>query len=609
MNILWDVSQFVGVLALEYSSAFPANLPVGTAFQADPITKPPSLFANSRGVIVSIAAFSAICNFLLLVVPFYSIQVFDRVLSSGSFETLIMLSLAAGGALVFYGLFELFRTRLLVRLGAGLEARHGPIMLMREMQGAQVSGSPLQDLRELSGYVASSSFVNLLDAPWCPVFVALIWAINPTLGVIALVACFIFLIIGLISDRITRGCLDRARLATSALSEMAAQFRRLRELARAMGLIPNIVARWRILTQRSVVANLNSGDRVGAMSSLARFLRLLVQITLMGVGISLVLRQELTPGVLIAVSLLLSRALAPVEQSIGAVRAFANAKTAYKRLSVELAAYEAAADQMPLPEPRGDVTVNDVTLVVEGRKEPILEKVSLDVPAGTVLAVIGPSGSGKSTLLRMMAGVQPATDGTIRIDGAKLQDWPAQQIGERIGYLPQDVELLTGSIAENIAGFTTDIQSQQVMNAAKVANLEGLVQQLPNGFNTIVGPGLNVLSGGQRQRVGLARALHGDRKILLLDEPDAHLDDEGQAKLMSTIRAARASGVTVIFTSHRKTMLAVCDAVAVLIDGRVTKVGDAKSVLSSFSKQAVVPPPLPSVTTKALFKGQTTDRS
>ena len=552
------------------------------------------LFQGSRGIIKAIAAFSAIANLLLLTVPFYTIQLFDRVLSSNSYETLVMLTIVAVGCLIFYGIFELLRTRLLVRLGASLEQEYGGVMLTRELQGGTtpdgVASRPLQDLREVAGYVGSASFVNLLDAPWCPVFVIIIFLINPVLGWIALVAALLFIAVGLISDRMTKGFLVEARAVASLQNETSAEFRRNAELARAMGLVPNLVARWEMIAGRSLRANINSGDRVGALSSIARCLRLMVQVALMGVGVALVLRQELTPGVLIATSLLLARALAPLEQSIGAVRAFAAAQQAHQRLTRELAEIDREADKMRLADPRGQISAEGVGLRVEGRKAPIVEDIAFDLAPGEVLAMIGPSGSGKSTLLRMIAGLQPFTAGSIRIDGTRVADWHGQQIGERIGYLPQDIELMTGTIAENISGLSPDLVPASVLAAAKAANLEELVQQLPKGFNTVVGPYGVTLSGGQRQRVALARAFHGDRRILLLDEPDAHLDDDGQQKLARAIKQAKAHGTTVIFTSHRRSMLAASDKLLVLINGRVSHFGDTASVIATMAGGGNGPP-------------------
>jgi PrtD family type I secretion system ABC transporter len=539
----------------------------------------PRLFQSSRGVIWAIFVFSGISNLLLLTAPLYSTQLFDRVLSSGSFETLVMISLMATGGVIFYGIFDYLRTRLLVRLAANLECEFSGRVLNQELaaSGKHVAGEgrPTQDLQELSQYLASPSFVGLLDAPWCPLFVLVIFALHPLLGWIALAAAAVLFGLGVVSDRITRAPMTKARALAGIQNEMANQFRRSAELARAMGLVPNIVARWQTLGMKTTVANLNSGDRVGAMSSLARFLRTFVQMALMGAGITLVLKQELTPGIVFASSLLLSRALAPVEQSIVAVRAFGNARSAYDRLTNHLARFEAEAAKMQLADPRGAIEVENVTVSVEGRKTPILDEVSFKIAPGEIVAVIGPSGSGKSTLVRVLAGLLPTTAGTVRVDGVKLADWPSQQLGDRVGYLPQDVELVTGTIAENISGLDPNAQHETILAAAEAASLTDLVADLPQGFNTVIGTFGVALSGGQRQRVGLARALHGDRRILLLDEPDAHLDDVGQQHLASSIRAAKERGTTVVFTTHRRSMLAVSDKVLVMTAGRVSRFCEA----------------------------------
>jgi PrtD family type I secretion system ABC transporter len=475
----------------------------------------------------------------------------------------------------------MMRARLLVRVAAQIEMEHGPRVLEIELASQGGEDKPLQDLREVSHYMGSSGFINLVDVPWCPIFVGVIFMMHWLLGTIALLAALLFLAMGWLSDQFTRTSIEKSRASLKVQMDMAQQFRDSGDLVRAMGLVPNIVTRWSHLCAATTIANINSGDRSGVMGSAARFMRLLVQIIIMGVGMSLILKQELTPGVLIAASLVLSRALAPVEQSIGAVRSFNSARAAYNRLVKVLDRYEQRRPKLGLREPVGALSAEALSYTVEGRKAPVLSDVSFENKPGEVVAVVGPSGSGKSSLLRILAELQPASGGDVRLDGTKLSDWPEQQRGERVGYLPQDVDLMTGTIAENIAGFSNSQEAgKAVIEAAEAANLVGLIQHLPEGFNTIVGPYGRNLSGGQRQRIGLARALCGDRRIVLLDEPDSHLDQEGQQALTRTLATLKRKGCTVVFTTHRRSMLSSADKVMVLMDGRVTQFADTKAALS-----------------------------
>lgn len=551
-----------------------------------------SEIGKQSGEIAAIALFGSVANSLLLVVPLYSLQVFDRVLSSGSVETLVMLTLIAVAALGFYGLFEALRSRLLIRCSTALETQLGGRLLTFELaqanRGSQTTGASLRDLREVTSFIGSPNFAALLDIPWAPIFTFVIFMIHPMLGAVALIASVLLIVIGVVSDRTTRDAIDKARGSAMVMSQTTDQFLRNAELLRAMGVAEHAVSRWRSYSDAAIAYFMQSGDRISMLSAVARMLRLGVQVALTGIGILLVLKQDVTSGVVFASTLLLGRALGPLENSITAFKAFAEARNAYRRIDAVLNAIHEtdAHPKVELPEPQGHFQLKDVTVHVPGRDVPLLRGISLDLQAGQVLGVVGASGSGKSTLLRYWAGIAVPNSGSIRLDGADLKDWHPAQLGRQIGYLPQDTELLSGTVANNIACLDPQATPESIIAAAKAANLHEAILRLPQGYNTQVGPSGALLSGGQRQRIGLARAFYGNRRILILDEPNAHLDADAERQLASSVLAAKRRGCTVIIATHRTQILDVVDRLAVLENGVLVQYGDARAVIKDMQERA-----------------------
>lgn len=546
------------------------------------------LFDGQRGLIASIFIVSIFVNILILTAPLYMLQLFSRVMSSGSIPTLIALTIGAVIALIFFFLFDAIRQRLVARLGTRLEARTGPVVLKALMGGnlpADVQTSePIRDLQIVRGFVTSPVLIALLDAPWSVLFLALIFLFHPLLGVVAMIGLILLFTLGLISEiagrKPSQSANEASTEANSAVDEMLMNA----EVVHAMGQSQAMVERWTYKSFASIVFGTVASDRVALMTSLAKTVRMGLQIAVLGVGVILVLRNELTPGLMIAASILLGRAAAPVEQSIAGWTALLTARQSRDRLNLLLSHVGDIEDQMELPEPDGRLSIEGATVLMQGQQNPTLLDVSLELRPGQSLGLIGASGAGKTTLARAIVGLQPLSRGYIRIDDAALTDWPAEQIGQHIGFLPQRTDLFRGTVAENIAMMNQNAKASDIVAAAKMAQVHDLILKLPGGYNYDVGPRGEALSAGQRQRIGLARAFFGDRKVIVLDEPNANLDPSGEIALAQAIRSATGRGAIVIVITHRMNLLREVSHAAVLQDGRIERFGEARGILDAVAQ-------------------------
>ncbi|WP_264214780.1 type I secretion system permease/ATPase [Leisingera thetidis] len=524
-------------------------------------------------------------NLLVLTAPLYMLQLFARVMASGSIPTLIALTTGAALALVFFFLFDMIRQRLVARLGSRLEARLSPLVLEGMISGrrpaALARAEPIRDIQELRGFVTSPLFLALLDAPWSLIFLALIFLFSPVLGAVALVGLVLLFSLGLLSELLARGPMDTAGRQAAETNAAVAEMMNNAGLIHAMGKTAPLIARWQLKAFSALVFNTLATDRVALMTSLAKAVRMGLQIAVLGTGVVLVINNQLTPGLMIAASILLGRAAAPVEQSIAGWRGFLKARAAHGRLNEFLAHMGAAPERLALPEPEGRLSVENATVVLPGRADPLLLDITLALKPGQSLGLIGPSGAGKTTLAHALAGLQPLARGHIRIDDAALTDWDPAQIGQHIGFLPQRVELFQGTVAENIALMDPDARPSDVVAAAKLAQVHGMILSLPGGYNAEVGPRGEFLSAGQRQRIGLARAFFGDRKLIVLDEPNANLDPEGEEALACAIEEACARGAAVVAVTHRLSLLRRVSHAALLQDGRIARFGEARQVIEA----------------------------
>lgn len=525
--------------------------------------------------------FSLFINLLLLTVPLYSMQVFDRVLTSRSAETLLMLTLLAVGALLTQLALEIIRGRLLLEAGATLERLLGPRVLegtlRQALTPANASIANLGDLAQLRGFLSGGTITALFDAPWAPLYLGLIGLLDPRLGGIAGVGALTLLTLAYLNERLTRAPLRTIHCSAHTAGSVADATLQNAEVVQALGLLPALRCRWEQASAEVLNAWLRASRASGTISGFSRCARLLIQVAIMAVAARLVIEQTLTSGVMLASTLLLARALAPMETAIGGWKALVEARAAYHRLDALLNTQEAIA-ATALPAPTGVLVVNKLAYVIAGVDRPLLQGVTFTLEPGTALGILGSSGSGKSTLARLIAGCWQPYSGEVRLDGADLRQWPRERLGHYVGYLPQDVQLFAGTVAENIARLNATA-AEPILAAARCAHAHDLIVHLSYGYDTRLGPGGAGLSGGQRQRVALARAVFGQPRLVVLDEPDASLDAEGEEALRATLRALRAAGTTVVVVSHRTTLLAELDSLLVLKDGQSQLFGPRDAVL------------------------------
>ena len=551
------------------------------------------VFDGQRNVIVAIFVASIFVNLLILTAPLYMLQLFSRVLASGSMATLIALTTGAAIALVFFFLFDAIRQRLVNRLGTRLEARLNPIVLTGMVGGTVPpelrSSQPIRDIQDVRGFVTSPIFIALLDVPWSFAFVALIFVFSPILGIVSVIGISILLGLGILNELIGRApdrdAAEAARDANSSVEEMMHNA----EIIHAMGKTRVQVERWTVRSFSAIVFGTIASDRVAFMTSAAKFVRMALQIAVLGVGVVLVTMNQLTPGLMIATSILLGRAAAPMEQSIAGWRGLLGARAARDRLNVFLAHLDQEPERMEMPEPEGYLSVENATVMLPDRQNPVVFDVSFNLKPGESLGLIGPSGAGKTTLAKALVNLQPLARGHIRIDDAALTDWNQEQIGTYTGFLPQRVELFKGTIAENIAMMDPNAKPSDIVAAAKLANVHQLILQLPGGYNAEVGPRGEFLSAGQRQRIGLARAFFGDRKLIVLDEPNANLDPEGEAALAQAIQSVTERGAIVVVVTHRMNLLRCVTHAALLQDGRLARFGAARDIIDAVTQPLTKP--------------------
>jgi len=538
-----------------------------------------------------IAAFSLVINILMLTSSLYMMQVFDRVLASGSIGTLMFLTLAAAGALGLMASLDFVRSRILSRLGEWINRRLGPVTLERSLEsvlaGKNDRSDALRDLETLRGFF-SGGITFLFDAPWVPVYIAVIYLLHPILGHTAVAAAVILFSLALANSALTGKPLAAAGNASRRAMRTADAALRNAEAVEAMDLMPGITRRWE-RDQSDMLENQALVARVGAMLlDITKFLRQMVQIAILALGAWLVVKHELTGGAMIAGSIILSRALQPVEQAISGWKQVSNARAARKRLQEFLNRPQRRPSGLTLPAPTGHLVVDNLVFKHPNSQKPILKGVSFDARPGEAVAVIGPSAAGKSTLARLLVGLHPPISGTVRLDGAEIFNWRRDDIGRFLGYLPQDVELFSGTVAENIARLR-EPDASAVVAAAQLADCHDMILRLPAGYDTEIGDGGTMLSGGQRQRIGLARALYGNPKLVILDEPNASLDIEGDDALNQAIAAMKEKGATVVVIGHRPSTLSQVERILVLRDGRVGMFGPRSEVIESLKRQRVQP--------------------
>ena len=542
------------------------------------------IYQASRSTLVSAAVFSSLVNILMLTGPIFMLQVYDRVLASGSVPTLITLVIVLTGAYFYYGFLEYLRARLMVRLGRRVEEKMRSRVFdavtthaLRRTPG--VGSQPLNDLATIRQYLSGQGPFAFFDMPWMPFYLGIIFLMHWMLGAAALAAAVAIFTLAVFSERATRGPLQEATKATVKASIMTDEGRRNTEALHSLGMVGVMRQRWVEVQQTALDHQTIANDAGGMLGAISRVLRLFVQSGILGLGAYLAILGEITPGAMIAASIIMSRALAPVEQAVANWQQFLSFRKARERLTQVLRSVPIGNDKMPLPAPRGALAVENLIVQLPGVEKPLLQGISFTVEPGEGIGVIGPTGAGKSTLARALVGIIPPTRGHIRLDGATLDQRAPDDLGRQIGYLPQDVQLFDGTAAQNISRFQPDADPDAIVAAAKLANVHDLIMRLPDGYNTQLGENGARLSTGQRQRVALARALYGDPVLFVLDEPNSALDAEGEAALDFAIRQAMQRGAAVVVIAHRPSALAAIPKMLVLSDGKTAAMGPRDEIM------------------------------
>jgi len=541
-----------------------------------------------KGTFYTIGVFSAIINLMALVPSLYMLQVYDRVLASRNEITLLMLTLLMLGAYLFSSGLELIRSFVLVRVGAKFDMQLNKRLYTAAFeqnlkQTGTNAGQSLNDLTTLRQFLTGNALFAFFDAPWFPIYLAVIFMFQPWLGLFALCGVIILIVLAIVNERITHAPLKEANNMAIAASTAATNNLRNAEVIESMGMLPNLMGRWYKMHGKFLGLQADASQKAGSIGAATKFFQTALQSLVLGMGALLVLDNLITPGMMIAASILVGRTLAPVQQLIGVWKNWSSTRTAFERLTQLLENNPARPAGMPLPAPQGRLTVEGVTAAPPGVRNPIVKNVSFGIMPGDVLGVIGPSGSGKSTLARLLVGVWPTMMGKVRLDGADIYSWNKAELGPHLGYLPQDIELFSGTIAENIARFG-DIDSEKVVLAAKRANVHDMILHLPEGYDTRLGDGGAGLSGGQKQRLGLARAMYGDPSLIVLDEPNSNLDEFGEQALVNAIIELRKRGKTIVLVTHRPSALGATTKLLVMREGAVQMFGPTKDVMKAINE-------------------------
>lgn len=549
------------------------------------------ILESCQGCLLVAALFSLFINVLQLASPLYMMQVYDRVLNSRSEGTLVMLTIITLGMMMVSALLELTRSRVLVRTGAifdeKLNVRLFDAVFERQLRIPRAQrAQPLQDLATLRQFMTGQGLFAFFDAPWAPVFIVILFLFHPVLGMIALGGGIVLFILAVATEFATRAPLGRANVEAIANQQFVENSLRNIEAVEAMGMMPGLRRRWRKRHHRTLGFQAQASDRSALLAAASRFTRLALQTAMLGGGAYLAIVNEITPGMMIAASIISGKALAPIDMAVGSWGGLIGARMAYRRLEELLATVPPKGQTMELPAPTGRVSVEGVLAGPPGSHVATVKNVSFTIEAGEAVGIVGPSAAGKSTLARLLVGVWLPHAGKVRLDGADVSNWPREALGPHIGYLPQDIGLFDGTVAENIARFG-EIDAGKVVAAARKAGIHDMILRLPQGYDTPIGDGGGALSGGQRQRMGLARALYGDPTLLVFDEPNSNLDDEGEAALVAAIRALKAAGKTVVVIAHRPSVLAAMDKVMVMRDGTIPLYGPRADVLAKVVRPAI----------------------
>jgi PrtD family type I secretion system ABC transporter len=554
-----------------------------------------SALRTYRTILTAIIAMSIAINALMFVSPLYMLQVYDRVLHSRNEKTLVMLSLIALLLLAIYGVIEWFRSRVLVRAGLRFDDMISKGLFTRVVTNTlhhpqARSEFVLSDIDRLREFLTGPGLIALCDVPWTPAFLVACFIFHPLVGWISLIGALVIFALALANEFMTKKTLVEASGHSQAAQHFANATLQNVEVIRALGMENNLRSRWHVMHSSMLAKQAFSSDRAGALLSTSKFVRMSLQTIILGAGAYLAIEGQISGGSIIACSILMGRALQPVDQVVGQWKQFVSARQAYARLNKIFDDVPEEIDRVDLPVPHGNLVADQLATAAPGSRHLLLQGVTFNVNAGEALAVVGPSGAGKSSLIRTLVGVWQPTAGSVRLDGAELQHWNRDDLGSHLGYLPQTVELFAGTIAENIARFRAGVASEEIIEAATQAHVHQMIQSLPDGYETQIGAGGRQLSGGQRQRIGLARALFRNPSVIVLDEPNANLDSDGEEALFQVIHELKARKRAVIFVTHKINLVALSDKTIIIADGRMRSFGSTRDMLQPKAAPDAIPP-------------------
>ena len=543
-----------------------------------------------KGSFLSVGFFSLFVNALMLAPTFYMIQVSGRVVPSSSTSTLIMLTLIMTILMLTLGSLEWVRSRIMVRISNQLD-----VSLSRDVYrasfkkalssgGMDASAQSLNDLTSLRQFLTGTGLFAFFDAPWLPIYTAVMFLFHPWFGWMTVGCALVLVVLAFLNQRYTGKAISEANQQSVIANLQTTKNLRNAEVIESMGMLDTLMARWNVRQRRVLALQSDASDKGGIITSISKTFRTWAQSIMLALGAYLVITHEVNPGLMMAGSLLLGRALAPIDQMIGSWKGFVAARVQYGRLNDTLEKLNAEPKRMALPDPEGHIQVENLVVAPPGAKAAVIRNISFVTPVGSIVGIVGPSAAGKSTLARALLGIWPPQHGTVRLDGADIAAWDKQKLGPHLGYLPQDIELFEGTISDNVARFGK-VDPEKVVLAARIAGVHEMILQLPDGYDTVIGSeGIN-LSGGQRQRIGLARAIYGSPRLIVLDEPNSNLDDVGEKALAVALQKIKETGATVFIISHRPSILSRLDRVMVMAGGTITMYGARDQVIAELAQQ------------------------
>jgi ATP-binding cassette subfamily B protein len=544
---------------------------------------------TAKPVFIYVGVFSFFINFLLLLMPLYSLQVLDRVLSTGSLETLFWLTVIMISAFVSAGFLQALRSFVMIRIGEWIDGSLSTSLLSISLAHAASNGTRgtqnLRDLNTIKGFLTGNGLITFFDAPWSIIALLILFIIDAELGIITLFGCILLLGLAWLNEISMRKLLNNANEASVKNFAQVDIAMRNAEAIEAMGMTHVFAQYWQKINHKVTALQSLASYRSAIVQAMSKISRLTLQIAITGWGAYLALHNEITSGSIIAASILSGKALAPFDSAISSWKSLIEVRKSYERLSEALASMTERITGISLPAPQGFLTIDKISYNASGRAKPVLKNVSFSLTPGDALGIIGPSAAGKSTLAKLCVGTSKPSDGVVRLDGSDVYQWNRKEFGQYVGYLPQNIELFSGTVRDNIARMNPDAPDEMILKAAQMAYAHEFIMMLPNGYNTDIGIGGVALSAGQRQRVALARAFFGTPKLVVMDEPDANLDAEGEEALALTLKNARVNNITTLVITHRRKLLNNVNKLLVLKDGEVMLFGYTQEVINNLTKQ------------------------